>query len=106
MPVKWIHRHGANFDQDLVVIRNSLVEFGDIGDELLAYKPGSEVGIELAKQTTRHSVVPSCSSNAGHNTDAIRSQNPSPFGERMVPNKVKDQIIALVGLREVFFRVI
>src|ERR1700730_14069050 len=70
-----------------------LIEFGDIGDELLAYEPGPQVSIELTKQTAPHIVVPAGASNPTHDTDAIRIQNAPSFGERMVPDQVKDQVI-------------
>ena len=62
--------------------------------------------VQLAKQTCRETLVPSCSSNAGHDTDAVWIQNTLALGERMVPDKIENQIIALIALGEIFFRVI
>src|SRR4029077_18333285 len=58
------------------------------------------------KQTPGETVVPSCSSDPGHDTDAIGIQDPPAFGERMVPDKVINQIVSLIGLGEIFFRVV
>src|SRR5438045_821887 len=81
------------------------VQSGKKGHELLAHEPGPHISIELTKQTPGETVVPSCSSDPGHDADAIGFQNSPALEERMIPDKVIDQIVSLIGLGEIYFRV-
>src|SRR2546430_51146 len=47
--------------------------------------------------------MPSCSSNSCHDADSVLIQNATALGERMVPDEIVDQVVALIRFREAFF---
>src|SRR4051812_47256556 len=101
-------------DRDHLSVPHEIGEHSQIGNvhvseeshELLAHKSGFQIGSELDQQPSRAFVVPSRSSNPDHDAYAVRVEDSPALGERMVPHDVEDQVVALIGLREIFFGVI
>src|SRR5438552_10390365 len=82
------------------------VELCDVGNEFLPGEPRPEISIELTKQTRRETFVPSRSAEAGHDADAVRIQDAPALGERMIPDKIVDEIVTLFAPGEIFLGII